>query len=455
LDKSQIPEVTYFDSVVRTKVVKTHISLTFIYKALAIGLSYLLVPLTINYLNIEQYGIWMTLLSVMSWVAFFDIGLGNGLRNKLAEAVSLNSIKLARTYVSTAYLAVTLIALLFFFILILALPFTPWDKIFNTASVTNTELLKVVFVVGFFFLFNFVLSLCNQMFYAYQEASLATLRSVLLNLFALIAIYILIHHASGNLLYLGICYGLSMVLSNLILIFYFFKKHSTVIPSKKYIELGKIREIAFLGVKFFIIQIAVLVIFATDNMIITQILGPAEVTSYNVVFKLFSVITIVHGIMIAPLWSAYTDAYAKGDTNWIRNTLKKLNLLMIPIMIAVSILIVFAKDIINIWVGPEIEFPCLLAVLMGVYVIISVWNNIYAYFVNGIGRITPQLYSAIIAGLINIPLSVYFAKSLAMGINGVILGTIVSLFLFAIIGPIQTYYIVKINVFEQEGSGCE
>ena len=80
---------------------------------------------------------------------------------------------------------------------------------------------------------------------------------------------------------------------------------------------------------------------------------------------------------------------------------------------------------------------------MGIYTVISVWNNIYAFFVNGIGRIKPQLYSAIVAGLINVPLSIYFAKYLVLGISGVILGTIVSLFLFSIIGPIQSYYILN------------
>jgi len=435
--------IAHFDSATRTKTVKLHISLTFIYRALAVGLSYLLVPITINYLNVEQYGIWVTLFSVMSWVAFFDIGLGNGLRNKLAEALAMDDIELAKTYVSTAYVAVSFIALIFFVILTLILPFTPWNKIFNTTSVSNTELLKVVFIVGFFFLFNFVLSLCSQIFCAYQQASLASMRGLLLNLFVLIAIYFLIHYTSGRLLYLGICYGLSTVLSSLLLTYYFYKKHKEVIPSIKYIDLNKIKEIASLGVKFFIIQMACLVIFATDNMIITQVLGPAQVTPYNVVFKLFSIITIMHGIILTPLWSAYTEAYAKGDIKWIRNTLKKLNMLMIPIIIAVLILIIFARDIINIWVGPNIKFHYLLVLFMGTYTVISVWNNIYAYFVNGIGTLEPQMYSAIIGGLINIPLSVYFASNLGMGISGVILGTIVSLSLFAIIGPIQSYYILN------------
>ena len=438
-----IPHVAHFDSATRTKSIKLHMSLTFVYKVFAIGLSYLLVPLTVDYLNVEKYGIWMTLLSVIGWMASFDIGLGNGLRNKLAEALSANNIKLAKTYVSTAYVAISFIASIFFIMLALSLPFTPWNKIFNTVSLSNFELMRLVFVVGLFFLLNFILSLSNSIFYAYQEASLANMRGVLLNLLALIAIYFLIHYTSGKLLYLATCYGLSMVVSNILLTFYLFTKHDEIIPSKKYVDLSKIKEIASLGVKFFIIQMAVLIIFGTDNMIITQVLGPAQVTPYNIVFKLFAVITMMHGIIMVPLWSAYTDAYAKGDIRWIRNILKKLNLLMVPIVIAVIILIIFARNIINIWVGHSIKFSNLLVIFMGIYTVISTWNNIYAYFVNGIGKVKPQMYSAILGGLINIPLSIYFAKFCSMGNSGVILGTIISLSLFAVIGPVQTRSILK------------
>jgi len=398
LNKTQNIEMAHFDSTTRTKTVRYHISLALVYKILAMGLSYLLVPLTINYLNVEGYGIWMTLLSVMSWVVFFDIGLGNGLRNKLAETLAGNDIKLAKTYVSTAYVAISFISFLFFLILLFILPFVNWTKIFNTSLINNNELLRVVFTVGFFFLLNFVLSLCNQMFYAYQEASLVTVRQFLLNLFALITIYLLIQYTSGRLLYLGICYGLSMVLSNFLLIYYFYKKHKEIIPSLRYVDLSKIKEIISLGVKFFIIQMAALIIFATDNMIIAQVLGPEHVTPYNVVFKLFSVITIGHGILITPLWSAYTEAYTKKDIKWIKDVLKKLNLLMIPIIISVLLLIIFARNIINVWIGSYINFSHSLVVLMGIYILISTWNRIYSCFLNGIGKIKLQMYSAIIAG---------------------------------------------------------
>lgn len=444
MNKKQRLHISQIDSTARTKLVKHHISLTFIYRALAIGLSYLLVPLTISYLDIEQYGIWMTLLSIMSWVTFFDIGLGNGMRNKLTESLAVRNIKLAKTYVSTTYALIGFIAFVFVVILVSVSPFIPWNKIFNTTLVSNTEFAKVVLVVGFFFILNLILSLNGEIFNAYQQASVSTLNLLLLNLFAVVAIYVLVHYTSScSLLYLSVCYGSSMMISGFLLTYYLYIKHCEVRPSVRHIDISKIRDVSSLGIKFFILKLAVLIIFTTDNLIITQVLGPEHVAPYNIVFKLFALIIIGHSVLVGPLWSAYTEAFTKGDIGWIRNILKKLNMLLIPLIIIVSILIFFAGDIIKIWVGPDIKFPYSLVVLMGVYTLVRIWNSNHSSFLNGISKINIQVCTATVGALINIPISVYCAKNLDMGISGVILGSIISLSIFSIIGPIQSYYVLN------------
>lgn len=45
---------------------------------LSIIISLLLVPVTLNYLNSYEYGVWLTLSSILVWINYFDIGLGNG-----------------------------------------------------------------------------------------------------------------------------------------------------------------------------------------------------------------------------------------------------------------------------------------------------------------------------------------------------------------------------------------
>ena len=93
----------------RTLKVKKNILLMLLYKGGSILISFLLVPLTINYVDSECYGIWLTLSSMIAWMSFFDIGLNNGLKNKLAEALAKNDFTLGQKYVSTTYAILALI----------------------------------------------------------------------------------------------------------------------------------------------------------------------------------------------------------------------------------------------------------------------------------------------------------------------------------------------------------
>jgi len=90
----------------RSKNITKHVLLSVIYKGGHIISTFLLVPLTIEFLDTENYGVWLTLSSFIAWFSFFDIGLGNGLRNKFAEAKTRNDLELARGYVSTAYFTI-------------------------------------------------------------------------------------------------------------------------------------------------------------------------------------------------------------------------------------------------------------------------------------------------------------------------------------------------------------
>jgi len=102
---------------------KKNILASFVIKGLGIAISLVLVPLTINYINPSRYGIWLTLSSIVGWFSFFDIGFGNGLRNKLAEAKAKGEEELAKIYVSTTYAILSIIIVLcwyFFSVLILS-----------------------------------------------------------------------------------------------------------------------------------------------------------------------------------------------------------------------------------------------------------------------------------------------------------------------------------------------
>lgn len=110
----------------RTNKALFNIASSFVIKGASILLSLLLVPITLDYLNPYEYGIWLTLSSVLMWINYFDIGLGNGLRNKLSEALAVGDDNLARIYVSTSFFILFLIALSIFFIFLLSKDWIDW-----------------------------------------------------------------------------------------------------------------------------------------------------------------------------------------------------------------------------------------------------------------------------------------------------------------------------------------
>src|SRR5690606_33265753 len=70
-------------------------------------------------------------------------------------------------------------------------------------------------------------------------------------------------------------------------------------------------EIFGLGATFFIIQCSVIILFSTDNFIITQLFNPQEVVPYNIAQKYFSISLIVFNMLLTPYWSGFTDAFTK------------------------------------------------------------------------------------------------------------------------------------------------
>ena len=417
---------------------------TVVYKAIAVVASYSAIPMMINYLGSEKFGIWSTLLSVISWVVFFDFGIGHGLRNKITELIAKNNRIDAVLYISSGYTIIGLLAFGLWIVLMFVAMHIPWQIVFNTNALPESDLRLTLQLTASFILFNFWTGLITALLNAIQKSSLLALRQVISNVLVLALIWILSRTTTASLPLLGVAYGVSLMLANLLLSGWFFRTYNDLKPRFS-IEKKHIRTLLGVGSQFLIIQIAMLVIFTTDKILITQLIGPAAVTAYDVVFKLFGLITFLHGLICFPLWSAYADAYHRNDMAWIKNMLNKQLKIFIVFWFAVTALIFMTKPIVTIWIGPNIEFAALLAPMMGIYVLIAAWLNIFTMFVNGIGAIKPQLYTLIFGMTMNIPLSFYFVRYMNMGVSGIVLGTIFSLLFAAIVLPIQVYRILRVE----------
>jgi O-antigen/teichoic acid export membrane protein len=407
-----------------------------VFQILGAALSFFLIPLMIEYLGAEKYGVWSTVMAIMSWILLCDLGIGNGLRNKVAELIAKGDSFSAKEYISSSYTSIGMAAFILWILFIGCSFLIEWQVVFNTASISESSLRAVFQATVSFILFNFFIGLVAPLLGAVQKSSLISLGQFITNLLVFALVVIISKLTEASLLAIAFAYGFSLIISNTILSIIFYSQHRELIP-QLHLKIAYLKPILSVGIQFFIIQIASIVIFTTDRIIIAQVFGPEYIAQYDVVFKLFSSITIVHGLILGGLWSAYTDAFHRKDLPWLKGMLRNQLIFYIGIFLATITLVVSAKFIIGIWIGKQFIVSDQLVLAMGGYALITTWNNIFAIFLNGVGKIKIQLFTAVIGIIINIPLTIFFSKYLGFGLAGIVMGMIcthtTALFVFPLV----------------------
>ena len=428
----------------RTKNITRHVLNSFLFKGGSILASFVMVPLIINYLEAEKYGVWLTLSSFIAWFSFFDIGMGNGLRNKFAEAKAKGELGLAQAYISTAYFTIGSISLLLSTVFFTLNYFIDWSVVFNTSSNLRMELGIIMPVIFAFFCLQLTVKLIMTIYIADQHHSINDKIQLLTNTITLLLIWLLTMTSGSSLLLFTILFSVLPVLILLLLNFFAFSNtYKDFRPVFSLWQKVYLKDITGVGFKFFIIQIATLILFTTDNFLISKMFGPKEVVPYNIAFKYFSIIILGYSIVVSPYWSSFTEAFTKKDITWIKQSVNNIIKLWLIVPVILIIMILFSDFFYKTWIGEKITVNYGLTLSMALYALLVTFSMVFVNFINGVGKIKLQLVTSIISIIINIPLSILLAKYFNLGSVGVILATCFSLSYSVILRPLQFYKIIN------------
>lgn len=426
---------------------KRNIIASIIIKGVSIAISFILVPLTINYINPSRYGIWLTLSSIVGWFSFFDIGLTQGLRNKFAEAKAYGEDNLAQVYVSTTYGILAAIFILIWLIFLIANHFINWANILNISEKMQTEISVLAIIVFTYFCLQFVFRVITTLVIADQQPAKASLIDVLGQIVSLIFISILVKTTQGSLIKLGLalCISPLMVLigANIFLFRGTFKKYS---PKFSKIKLSMAKGLFSIGIIFFIIQIAGVIQYETANIIIARNFGTSEVTSYNIVYKYFSVLNMIFIIFITPFWSASTEAYLKNDIAWIKNGIKKYNQLNLLLIFIGAFMLIFANNVYDLWLGKgKVLISFNFSIWGFIYFSCAIFSSKYVYFLNGINALRIQFWATVFSPFIYIGVCILLIGYYKLGVYSVFIASIVANFNGYILSPLQYHMIINKN----------
>lgn len=420
----------------RTSDAKKNIFLSIGNKGLSILINLLIVPITINYINPTQYGIWLTISSIVGWISFFDFGFAHGFRNKFAEARANLDNNLAQKYVSTIYAILTIIFFLFFLFAITVNYFISWSDFLNLEKNIDKELTIVFAILISFFCIQMVLNVVTTLLLADHKTAFSSFITTVGQILALLIIYLMTIFTSGSLVILALVMsGIPCLVLLFVTFRIFTKKYKEVAPSIKSVDFRLTSSLLGLGSKFFVIQLSMLIIFQFINIILSRIIGPEAVTEYNIAYKYFSVLYMFCLIVFNPFWSAFTDAYTKKDYPWMNNVYKKLSTFWYLTLIVFVLMLVFSSSIYKYWIGSSVHITFSLSLVMGIYILALSRANLYMYLINGTGKVLLQMIVYLTFAIISIPLMVMLCKN--WGVIGIV---IVPIFVFvfqSIIGHVQ------------------
>lgn len=401
----------------------------------------LLLRLNISYLGTTLYGLWATIASISAWANYADLGISNGLRNELTRAIANDDYERQKGLIKTAFLMLSLIAAGLFLVLSFV------SEILFYTNVMEVSLRVPMYITNAFFCLSFILGIGRTLSYSYQKSWLASLAQTFTVVLQILSIaLLLLFKTTPDLILFAIIFGVCTILGNAIVLIYMERTIAATLPigcvgnvDKAY--LGAIMNV---GLQFFVLQLCCLVLYATDNVIINKLFNSSMVTKYTVINSVYNTGGSIFSLLLISLWSAVTYAAAKNEFKWIQREIIKLRKLWILFSIGVVVVSLLFNEIIHLWLGKNGQYyESQLIFIFAVFSIFQTFGSIYVNVANGLGRIKLQIISSIIGAVVNIPLSILFAKSLGLGLVGIKFATIICCLGSMFLVPIDIIHYLK------------
>ena len=390
----------------RSSLLQKNILASFIIKGWSAVIVLLMVPATLHCLGEYKNGIWLTISSLLLWIDNMDIGLGNGLRNKIAEYMAHGERERTRSLVSSTFAMLSCIIIPVMLVLLLLIAVGDPYQVFNAAPTKVSHLDQVLMVTVILVCTSFVFKLIGNFYMGLQLPAVSNLLIALGQTLALIGTYIVLWSGSHSLMFIALVNTVSPLLVYLLAYPYtFFYKYPQLRPSFRLIDFKEAKAVINMGVQFFIMQISSVVLFMTSNILISNLFSPEMVTPYQITYRYFSILLVVFTVICMPFWNATTDAYQRNDMEWIRQAASKLRLMTIGILLCLIVMVALSDIVYAIWIDRQTVIDIRMSIVMAAYIFILIYSMRYSYFINGIGTLRLQLIFTATAAIVFIPLA--------------------------------------------------
>ena len=406
------------------------------------------VPLVGGYFGIDhggndRYGIWLQMSSFVAALGPLDLGIGLGLLTIVSDAYGRDDREAARRAISTAAAMLSLIGALVIVVFGIAYFTVPWAGVFavHTEPAMSEAGPAAAVLLGAFAL-GLPLGIVGTVQLAHQTGYISSAWAIVGNLGSFVALVVIIAlHGSLPLLVLGMtCVGLPVAFLNG---WFLFRRHRPwLMPRLRDVHLRTAGPLLKTGAFFVVLQIAGLVAYSLDNVVIAQIMGAGAVKEYAVPTKLFILAPTLLSFVLVPLWPAYRESMARGDAAWVKRTLRRSIILAALVNIPSTVVLVIAgPSIIQVW-APQLHLqPTMILMLgLGTWTILNTLNGPFSMLLNGANIIAFQAACAVLMAVANVTISILLVQRI--GVSGAVWGSVIAQLFFVLIP--QVWYVRRL-----------
>ena len=398
------------------KVLIGNITGSFIVKGLSILISYLTIPAYMSFFHNQSIlGVGFVLLGLLTWIINFDLGIGNGLRNKVALFLKKKDYDNAKILVSSSYMILFLLSCFIGFFGYLLIDLLDLNSVLNISnSIIPAYVLKqAVMYVYLGIVCYFVLKLISSILLSIEKVAIVNFLQLITSILNLLFLYIINNNSSVDaFLLLSKFYIFSLNIPYLIatVICFTFSRLKYIRPSIRLFDKSLAANVFYLGGQFFLIQLILLIINTTNEFLVTNIFGPKFVVEYQIYYKLFYLIVTLFSLITNPIWSNVTVAFNDKNFQRIKKIREKLFRISMIAILGVIVIIILFDPITKIWLGSSsITYNLIYGIIFGVYSVLMIFVLSETSIANGISRLRAQLFGLGIGALVKIPITYFLA----------------------------------------------
>lgn len=396
------------------------------------------VPVALGYLGTERYGVVVTITALTAMLVFADFGLGNGLMNVVARATGRDDSSTAPRAISSAFFMLCAVAVVLTLGFIPVFLVAPWASLLNvTDPGAAAEIPAAVAVFAATVVLNLPLAVVHRVQLAYQQGFVNGVWNAVASVVMLVALVIAVQVRAPLPWIVLTAIGAPLLANALNSLSLFVVRRPDLRPRWSQTDLAQASALLRLGFLFFILQVSTAIAYQANVVVATRVLGPEAATEYSVVNRLFMVLPHLVNMLLLPLWPAYTEAIARGDTVWVGRTLRRSVGIALTLSGVASLGLVFAAPVVlRAWVGDAIQPPFALVLGMAIWAVVANSFHAVAMLLNAAAVIAFQVATAVAMAVVGIVASITFAN--LFGVSGVIWGTLLAYLVCSVI-PIGLY----------------